>query len=279
MPELIGVVVLYHPGSDLKNNIATYIHEVDRLLVIDNSEKADPRPLLDHPDKIIYIRNDDNMGMAYVLNQAATIATEHNYTFLLTMDQDSRFAPGALAAMKSWAFQSDQSVAIVAPYHATPGSKVAVMENTIDRLKITMTSGNLLRLSAFNACGPFDTRLFIDSVDHEYCLRVRSRGYAVIRFNNAVLFHQLGSISYRSYLGWRLKTTNHSAQRRYYITRNRLYVMFKYAFFDPWFFFRELREYVKDPFRIIFLEAHKRLKMLAWSRGTLHFLQRKFGKI
>lgn len=34
---LAGVVVLYNPGSDIVSNIKTYIDNVDKLYLIDNS--------------------------------------------------------------------------------------------------------------------------------------------------------------------------------------------------------------------------------------------------
>ncbi len=34
--------------------------------------------------------------------------------------------------------------------------------------------------------------LFIDSVDTEYCLRLKKNGYRVVRLNEAILYHPLG---------------------------------------------------------------------------------------
>jgi rhamnosyltransferase len=121
--------------------------------------------------------------------------------------------------------------------------------------------------------------LFIDSVDHEYCLRLRKEGYDVIRLNTAVLYHSLGNISYHKVFGLLLKTTNHSAARRYYITRNRLFVMTRYAGFDFRFFLRELSELIKSFWIILFVENNKSEKINAMFRGTWHFVTGRYGKI
>ena len=38
--KLCGVVVLFHPEEDVIENIKTYIGELDRLYIIDNSEES-----------------------------------------------------------------------------------------------------------------------------------------------------------------------------------------------------------------------------------------------
>lgn len=35
--------------------------------------------------------------------------------------------------------------------------------------------------------------LFIDSVNHEYCLRLQKNGYKVIQLNTAIFEHNLGN--------------------------------------------------------------------------------------
>lgn len=279
--SVVGCVILFGPDESVSRNIEDLVPQVDRLLLIDNT--VPPLPFLAkltarHHEKISVLANGENLGVAKALNQAANYARANNYAWLLTMDQDSIFEAGALTLMKSFCMLADERTGIVSPFHRTPKSRDPYIREDYSNVRITMTSGNLLNLAAYEACGPFEEKLFIDSVDHEYCLRLRKHGYRVVRVNRAVLFHALGDIVYYKFLFLRFKTTNHSATRRYYIARNRLYIMARYASFDFKFFRRELGQYVKDFLRVIFLERQKMEKLAAICQGTVDFLRGRFGK-
>jgi rhamnosyltransferase len=283
MQKLLGVVVIYNPKSGVIQNILTYLPKVHTLLIIDNSEpssKSVLEPLLiDFKDKIEYLSNAENEGIAKPLNQAAEYGVKNNFDWLLTMDQDSFFHSGHLDRLTGFIKQNDTSrIGIIAPFHHTPKATLPTFKDPFSEVRMTMTSGNLLHLDAFKKCGPFNETLFIDSVDHEYCLRLRKKGFKIIRVNDAILDHQLGEIVYKKFLFLKVKLTNHSAQRRYYIARNRLYVIFKYAFFDFKFFRRELKQYFIDFLKVIFFESGKTKKLFQIFLGTFHFLTGVSGK-
>jgi rhamnosyltransferase len=283
MQKLLGVVVIYHPKSNVVQNILTYLPKLHTLLLIDNSEpsakKVFEQLLIDFKDKIEYLPNLQNEGIAKPLNQAAEYGVKNNFDWLLTMDQDSFFHSEHLDRLIDFTVQNDTSrLGIVAPFHHTPKATLPILKEPFSEVRMTMTSGNLLHLAAFKRCGAFNEALFIDSVDHEYCLRLRKKGFKIMRVNDAILDHQLGEIIYKKFLFLKVKLTNHSAQRRYYIARNRLYVMFKYVFFDFKFFRRELKQYFIDFLKVIFFESGKTKKIWKIVLGTFHFLIGVTGK-
>lgn len=276
MHNTLAVVVLYHPDNDLQTRVETYINHVSKVILIDNSEP--PVQLSSWNDKIQIIKNHKNLGIGEPLNIAAKIAVDEGYDWLLTMDQDSRFKEGSFEELKEIAIQSSSDVALIAPFHLTPKASFKKFDNRTKKIKLTMTSGNLLRVSAWQAAGPFEEKLFIDSVDHEYYLRLRKKGFTILRANNSILLHPLGEIHYSKFLFIKLKTTNHSALRRYYITRNRLYVSFRYFFSDFWFFFRESRELFKSFFVVLLLDKEKVKKLKMMFRGVFDFMRGRYGR-
>ena len=95
MIKLAACVVLYNPDDTIFENILTYGNYVDKLIVIDNSLKKN-NFLIDKlsevfESKLIYINNNDNLGIATALNQACDKAIELKFKWILTMDQDSSF--------------------------------------------------------------------------------------------------------------------------------------------------------------------------------------------
>ena len=87
--KIAGVVVLYNPTEDVLDNIESYLCDIDRLYIIDNSIESHQNMFKD--SKITYIPLMQNKGIAYALNEGAKHAIEDSFEYLLTLDQDSSF--------------------------------------------------------------------------------------------------------------------------------------------------------------------------------------------
>jgi len=57
---------------------------------------------------------------------------------------------------------------------------------------VVQMSGSLLSLMAFKEIGPFREEFFIDSIDADYCLRLRKKGYKIIVACQAQMKHSVG---------------------------------------------------------------------------------------
>jgi rhamnosyltransferase len=231
MPRVLAVFVLYFPEKEIER-----FH--DDVIVIDNSY--------------------NNVGVAAALNIGLKKAIDEKYDWLLTMDQDSVFEPGAFENLKSAAFAAEDSVAWLSPVHKTQkGIKI--------HKYVAMTSGSMLRVSACKQVGFFEEKLFIDSVDNEYCLRLRKFGYKLKHVNGCILNHSLGTL--------RNGIIQHNAARRYYITRNMLYVMSRY----PVFFFFGSKELIKSFLLILLVEDDKHRKIKSYFTGVVDFIRGRYG--
>jgi rhamnosyltransferase len=140
----------------------------------------------------------------------------------------------------------------------------------------TMTSGSMMPASAMNEVGPFDESLFMDYVDIEFCLRARRKRMLILQ-SSAVLFHSLGRTTYHRLFGLAFGATNHSAARRYYITRNRLILLMRYAADWPWAW-REWRAMLFETVKIVLVENNKWRKFRAMAVGTADALTGRVGK-
>ncbi|MEJ0107143.1 MAG: hypothetical protein WDO19_33470 [Bacteroidota bacterium] len=83
-----------------------------------------------------------------------------------------------------------KDIAIVAPSHS-PGNLSNDPTSYSETIAV-ITSGSLIQLDAWKETGGYNETLFIDEVDHEYCYRVKEKGYKVIQVNHVILNHQLG---------------------------------------------------------------------------------------
>jgi rhamnosyltransferase len=278
--NVAGVVVLYNPDDSVIENINSYIKHVEKLYAIDNSEIVNHAfvSLLKNNSKIEYISNNANLGIAKALNIGAYKAMAEGFTWLLTMDQDSKATENMLPKLVEFIKRSKtENIGIVSPYHDIemgPPRGVGEYELALS----VMTSGNLLNLAAFEKVGSFDESFFIDYVDIEYCLRLNKKGYKVVILNNVDLVHNLGNISKINSGFLKFKTSNHNAIRRYYITRNRFYVRDLYINVYTDFIKNDISGFYKETIKIILGEKQKLAKLKNIIKGYLDYKNGVTGK-
>lgn len=273
--KLAGVVTLYHPNENVMSNIASFLEELDVLYVLDNTENPDEsvKELFSHNEKVRYKAFGDNMGIAFAMNYALKEASD--FDFLLTMDQDSHFLPGMMKKYKN----------AIEAMEATPSKKVGVYSVNFDqridpvvpgdkKIKVAITSGSVIPVKIAIKIGGFDENLFIDEVDNEFCYRVRKNGYDIIEFPSILLKHSLGNQTFHKILGFHYNTFNHNAIRKYYMTRNKIYILKKYPQVRGIY----VKKIVKDIVKVILAEGDKAHKITNIIRGIKDGMMNKMGK-
>ena len=277
---IAAVVVLHNPPKSVLQNVETYRSEVEVLYIVDNSPDL-CRELVDtvkRLDKVTYLTAGKNVGIAAALNIAARKALEEGYDYLLTMDQDSAASDGMISILYG-NFVQNSAIGLVTPFHQDRNAPLPMPEQEVERVTTAMTSGNLLFLGAYMTVGGFMEKLFIDYVDVEYCLRLQVHGFSIVRANRAILFHSLGHFTPKKFFGMIVHPTNHSPSRRYYQTRNRIYVRYLYGDKFPSYFKRDKKYLWGTIVKIILYEEQKFQQLVMIFRGYLAFLRRDFSTI
>lgn len=267
------IVVLYNPGEDVFDNIQCCADQVGVVFIIDNSSTPDDNLVerIKKQKNLFYIKNERNLGLARALNMGAAKAIERGCDYLLTMDQDSRPAPDMVARMMDCLETFEPTtVGIVSPCHVIRNmprqERVGCRE-----VLVAMTSGNLLNLEVYQKVGPFLDELFIDYIDHEYCLRLHRQGFKVIEAPAALLEHGLGNTVTRDFGIKRFSVTNHHPFRRYFMTRNRFYVMNTYKEEFQGYYRQQLRAFFDELAGILFFERQKLPKFRMVLKGYLDY--------
>lgn len=274
--KLAAVVVLYNPDAKILENINSYIDYVDVVYAVDNSSVDNSVNL--QSDKIVYIPNMDNKGIAYALNVGAKRAIEDGYEWLLTMDQDSTFQNDGVDKLKSFLIESKngenqydyKKIGLITPFHRTLFNDDVCLEG-IDSPAVVMTSGNIISLSAYQKIGGFKDWMFIDAVDFDYCLNLRDHGFDIWRLPQVELKHNLGDVVFKTFRGKRYYGLNHSPTRRYYIVRNRHYFCDMYEDRFPDFCNAERLSTRVEVKGILLCEKNKMRKLAAMFKGYLDY--------
>ncbi|MEJ8802677.1 glycosyltransferase [Pontibacter sp. H249] len=279
--KVAGVVVLYNPETKVLKNICTYIPYLDKLFIIDNSDEASAS-ITSHfhsiiPKQLDYIAFKENKGIATALNAAAVRAAQEGYDWILMMDQDSKFSEGQLDQLISLALRttSDKVGIIASQYIENPAN---LTKPKVEEVYTAITSGSLLNLKAYKQVGSFRDDLFIDFVDHDYCLRLKLQGFKILVLNDVKLLHNLGNLTSHNLFGRIICTSNHNYLRRYYITRNRLEILKLYKRNFPEYLRTEKNKNLLEIVKVILLEKDKFRKLKSFLLGYLDFKRRRFGK-
>src|SRR5690606_2778062 len=144
---------------------------------------------------------------------------------------------------------------------------------------ILITSGNLLNIKAWEKIGGFDEKLFIDEVDHDFCVRAKLSGFKIMKVKGTFLHHNLGNVIYIQKNGNLRKKTIHQPFRMYYIIRNGLYFIKKYKKVFPELC-RKRKKILLVTVKNNIIYNPGRLKVIYYILlGGIHFYLNSFGKI
>lgn len=260
--KVAGVVVLYNDDTSVLKNIETYLHQVDKLYAVDNSQEIDTEleTVLRENKKISLHCFEENRGVASALNWAVNEAIQDGYSFLLTMDNDTKIPNDTVYSLTEFLNNYPTPIGILSGVHHSKPDKVKFHKKAY-----TLTSGNLLNLEVVEKVGAFRDDFFIDHIDHEYGLRLNLNGYHVIELPSIRLDHKLGYSTSLEIFNWKLKSYGtHSPIRLYYFARNGVYLSCLYFREYPLFAWVTFKEILKRFVKAILIhdDTRKRLSML-----------------
>ncbi len=282
------MIVSYNGPPSLREHVAALRLQVDALVIVDNGSQSECLAMLqqiraDYDCKIIYNRS--NLGVARALNIGSDFAIQNGFDWIVTFDQDSEVSETFIASL----FQtyndnsSPRQVGMLLPTCIEPALQLDLSQirctfvNSKGTILTGITSGAMTKAEVFQDCGRFREDLFIDCIDTEFCLRINRSGWRILQSRNALLFHALGHISSRTILGRTIRTTNHSAGRRYYRTRNRLLLWRLYFRSFPNWVADDMLAFARETINLLLMETQKAAKIVAILRGMRDALLGHFG--
>ncbi len=257
--SLIGaVVVTFHPDGRALERWDAIKAEVGRMVVVDNGSSRGVIDRLRHwttANDATLVSNPTNRGLAMALNQGIEWCERAGCEWVITFDQDSTPLPGFAAAglATARAAVDRERVAVVGARTSDECTgredlwlrpawhgfrRCRCDREDLAEVTFVITSGALTRVAAWRDLGGFDDRLFIDYIDHDFCLRARRRGWRTMVSAGARLSHNLGAKREVAVAGRRLHPTFHSATRHYYMMRNRILMWKRHGWRYPhWWLF------------------------------------------
>jgi rhamnosyltransferase len=286
--RIVAVVAAFNPRSGLLDSVRRLAAQTDAVLVVDDGS-TDPasRAVLTDVEGLgsRVLRQPENLGIAAALNRGMREAFGPlGADAVLTSDQDSLIGADYVAeAVLAWdaARAAGHRVGLVGPadYNGNP-FPVLRREGPVLHAFDPLQSGALIPAYAYREAGGLAEDLFIDGVDSEYTLRLRSRGFAVLIAERCHMSHALGDRRAASLFGRRLplEYNYHAPFRVYYMARNSLVLWRRYGRRDPkWLLRRQIEEAKAHVLRLAFSPDRGRLA-LALAAGVRDAAKGRLGK-
>ncbi|TAG35678.1 MAG: glycosyltransferase family 2 protein [Polaromonas sp.] len=233
---IFAVIVTYEPDEVLLSQLLLALApQVSGGIIVNNSNSLSlSDAYLQHVGFSVQHLN-SNVGVAAALNAGFNWARAQDAGFVITFDQDSEPAPDMVSRLLSAYIlqmeaghkvgavgpqQIDRRSGGIAPFIAPiVGRRRRILPQDGQALEVDhlITSGCLMPLQAWLSTGPFLDSLFIDYVDIEWSLRMRSKGWHLYGVGGASLKHSIGD----DIKHWGVRQVAwHSPLRHYYLFRN-----------------------------------------------------------
>lgn len=298
MDSVAAVVVTFLPDNLVFKRLETIRAQVGIIVIVDNGSTSETVSLLREwaaRPAVALVCNEENRGLAVALNQGVRVAADEGYTWVITFDQDSTPASGMVKALLETSRQEPDpsTVAIVGAHTYDERNavrpdwwlrsrrygfeRVGCDKSDLHGVTFVITSGALTRISAWESLGRFEEGLFIDYIDHDFCLKALRAGWKVRVSAKARLAHNLGSKREVTTIGRTFRPTFHTASRHYYMARNRIWMWRRYAIRFPHWWLFDVCFGLLNTARVFLAEDHRLSKVVAMLRGTLHGLIGRSG--
>jgi rhamnosyltransferase len=239
--EVCAVFVCFYPDLALfRSAVQALSSQVGKIVVVNNGADAEVEHWLNSND-LINLNYGKNVGVATAHNKGIEWALEHDFKFVLLMDQDSVASSDMVVTMLASAVRLEQAgakYAAIGPRivsmntgETLPLIQLGLVKNTLQyddsmnsamEVDILISSGSLIPLRVIDDIGGMNEGLFIDNVDLEWCFRASYKGYKLYLDPRAVLKHNLGDSTKNVWLFGNMPFVLHKPIRLYYMMRNRI---------------------------------------------------------
>jgi GT2 family glycosyltransferase len=213
-PTVSGVVVNYETKDLTASAVLSMLDEPDlaEVVVVDNCSSDGSVDFLRSrlpADRVRIVANDHNAGFGGGVNLGAGQTTG---SLLFVLNSDAALEHGSLAPLVQ-ALESESSAAIAAPRIVGPdGSPQIDAFGDFPSLRTMLLRTNrhprenlnpdwvsgaamLVRRSAFEQVGGFDSEFHMYLEDVDLCSRLRSMGWEVVRIPESTITHSPGTSS------------------------------------------------------------------------------------
>jgi GT2 family glycosyltransferase len=216
---------------------------LQEIVIVDNgSTDGTSAMLAERYPKITVLRLRENVGAAGGWAAGLTYAAlERGHDWVWNFDDDSVPSDNALEILLAGALEAgaetEVGMVVPLPVHATTGipypplfwrdgfvkPEKESLEQPIWFADLAIASGCMVRREVVTKIGLPRSDFFMDFFDFEYCLRMRSSGFAIAVITACKFSHEIGGARNVRLPGFNRLWPDYAPWREYYLSRNMVY--------------------------------------------------------
>lgn len=195
--KIMAGIVLYN--AEIKRlflEIESVLPQVDLICLCDNGSTniSMIEEKIGGLEKIVVIKNKDNLGIGTASNQICFYAEMNGYDWVLMLDHDTICPSNLVDTYKK--HTKDKLIGMLCP-NVVDRELVRNRYNSdgkgeVEYIQRCIQSATFVRTSAWKKCGGFNEWMFIDFVDFDFCKRMELNGFKIARCTTVIVDHQLG---------------------------------------------------------------------------------------
>ena len=249
----IGVVTVTYNSSkvieDFMTSILSQTHVNFTLYIIDNSSSDETLEKLSkyNDQRIVIIKNKDNLGVAAGNNQGISASIKSNCEYIILINNDTEFDSQLIEMMLKGL--DNYSCDIIVPkimYHDNPkiiwsaggyfrpwaaclcahygiGALDYGQYDNVRRIEYAPTCCMLIKKTVFDTIGLMDEKYFVYYDDSEFCFRAMKLEISMFYLPTVVLLHKVSSLT-----GGQKTTSERSDFTVHHLTRGLVYSIKKH---------------------------------------------------
>ncbi|MEW5056825.1 MAG: glycosyltransferase [Cycloclasticus sp.] len=279
-----AIIVTYEPSDSVCRLLIALQDQLPSVILVDNNSSegnlSKLSPFTDSSSVELH-KNNENIGLGAALNQAVSLAISRGFKWVVMLDQDTSIHEDFFESLIGIYTLSEGEYPLIGCNYRDISKKKNFIEpdnfkkSFIER-RTVITSGTLMRLDLFISIGCFRADYFIDSIDHEYCLRARSAGFSVAISTKVLMSHTIGSTESKK---CRWLAFDHPPIRKYYMVRNTLGTVREYLIREPLWAIRQIFRLLVEFLSILLFECNKKAKILAFCKGVIDAISNRMGSL
>lgn len=230
--------VTYEASDEQLANVGHQLLTVANLqasVIYDNSTSLEARQRISafcRSSGIAHLGGEGNSGTGEALNALLRRADATGHSWMFYFDQDSMLLGNYAGALSTCLNVGQSMPAVVAI-----GSRILLRGEADQRssdaehlipVRFLIASGTVFNVPMALNLGGFDADMFLDTVDHEFCLRARRARMSLLQDNARVIGHEIGSESVLVSKHFGLRVSRHPDWRRELMWRNAIILVRRY---------------------------------------------------
>jgi rhamnosyltransferase len=297
-----AVTLAFNPDTSLIQKIKSWIWQFDGIIIVDNGSDSvfvdAMNELVNIQNTITYIRNGWNMGVPAGYNIGIKAAILRGAYYVAIVDQDTVLDPGYRESMCQSFIQltsEGEKIGAIAPkyvdFNTSASSKITLLKKfwflRVDSIRegkkyqevsLPIASGTMYNIDSFCSIGFFNEDYFVDHFETDFNLRLIQNRLRVYINTDCSIIHSLGERKIAKFMWIEFHPMGHPPLRKYYLYRNKLYLVYQYGMAYPSLIVFEILASLLDFVRILLFEDKKIQKFSMIVRGIYGFLRGEVGR-